>query len=86
MVPKFGDVTKTEKASGTGCFAYVAAAIVGILVWSNFSFIAGGLAAYVTYIVAYMFDQPTQYTCTVVREQVGEHRCCIQCKEPAEVI
>jgi len=98
MVPKFDDVTLPNVkpgASGMGCFAYVAAAIIGIIVWCYFSFFAGVFAAIVTIVVGavviaknggHFTDQPTQYTNTVVRAQVGNHRCCIQCKKPAEVI
>ena len=78
-----------------GCFAYVAAAIIGIIFWCYFSFFAGVFAAIVTILVGavviaknggHFTDQPTQITNTVVRALVGMHRCCIQCKKPAEVI
>jgi len=81
--------------NGSKTFAFYAAVFCGIIAWWNFSFGGGVLTAIIAYIITLIAmafagypldDTPVTIEPRLVHRKVGEHRCCIQCKQPAEVV
>jgi hypothetical protein len=98
MVPEFGDVTTSIPHygnSGSGQAVLWTAGIIGLLVSFFTSFGVGFWVAVAIAIIGaiivtktggHLTDQPTTYTNETTHTQIREHRCCIQCRTPAEIL
>ena len=98
MVPEFGDVTRSVPhpgKPGSGQVVLWTAGIIGALVGyftsSTVGFwvavaIAVVFAIYLKKTGDHLTDQPTTYTNETTHERIREHRCCIQCRTPTEIL
>ena len=94
--------TKIPGKSGIGCFTMIAVVVIGISVWYYNSFSWGLVAAISALILGAICSnadgmsraveperiepRKTRKVIHIVKKQVGEHRCCIQCRQPAEIV
>lgn len=99
MVPEFGDVTHeipvTEPKNGRGEYVGWPTGIIGGMTF----FIAGPEAALAIASIVFVVGliilkalrlpfhyQPSTYTNQITNEKIRDHRCCIQCRKPVEVL
>jgi len=86
----------TPDVPGKGCAIFWVAAISAIITWIVFSFVAGLVIGAVLFVAgAYFFrpffedpgiKEPDKKITKTINKQVAEHRSCIQCRQPVEVL
>ena len=98
MVPEFGNVSRQishEGKPGSFVFIFWGAVILGIVAWISISFWLAIIVSILVVIVGRFFsqkigmpilDQPITYTTQTTHEQIREHRCCIECRKPTEIL